>query len=316
MGGMGSQASRYRRWLVALLLGALPRVALAAASSPATAEPSSLRTLTDLPYGEARRGAAVADVQRSLDLYLPRRGPFGTTASPPLLVYIHGGAWVSGDKGQYAPLGRLLAGQGVAVAIINYRLSDGGEGGVRHPAHAQDAAQAVAWLRKHAGQYGYDPGRIFVGGHSAGAHISALLAYDSSLLAAVGEKPESLRGFVGLEGIYDLGELVRRFPSYRVEFLQAAFGSDETTWQKASPLQLLASPVTGVLQKRPWLLVHARSDELVDFEQSRLFQKALEKQAVPVRFTTPDRGSHFSVIGELISPQTALCQQLLAFLKS
>jgi kynurenine formamidase len=269
-----------------------------------------MRKIVDLSYVGAGRAAA-PDGQRSLDLDLPARS--GTGPLPPLFIYIHGGAWISGDKRQYAPLGLSLSAQGVAVAIINYRLSDSGEGEVRHPAHAQDAAQAVAFLRKRATEYGYDAGRIFVGGHSAGAHMSALLAYDATLLMAVGEKPESLRGFVGLEGIYDLPELVRRFPSYRVDFLQAAFGSDETTWQKASPQHLVAT--TAGVHKRPWLLVHARTDELVDLEQSRHFHKALEKQAIPVRFVSPERGSHFSVISELVTPQSTLCQQLLAFLQ-
>ena len=309
---METTASRFLgRWALSLALvwgsflvgdfGGPLHVESVMAAETADAGP---RTLSDLAYGEGRR---TADAQRRLDLYLPRRGQ----VAPPLFVYIHGGAWVSGDKGQYGPVGGLLREQGIAVAIINYRLSDGSADGVRHPAHAQDAAQAVAFLRKRAAQYGYDANRIFVGGHSAGAHISALLAFDPSLLAAVGEKPDALRGFVGLEGIYDLGELVRRFPGYRVDFLQAAFGSDESSWQKASPINLLSPSAV----KRPWLLIHTRSDELVDFEQSRMFQKALERNSVPVRFTTPDRGSHFSVIGELILAQSSLCQQLLAFLR-
>jgi acetyl esterase/lipase len=311
---MGSKASRCGGWLVALLLSGLPAESVAAEGPAAQA---AMQRLLDLPYGIPYGGAgrtAVAGTsagQRSLDLYLPARDEKGP--KPPLFVYIHGGAWISGDKRQYAPLGLSLSAQGVAVAIINYRLSDSGEGGVRHPAHAQDAAQAVAFLRKQAAQYGYDAGRIFVGGHSAGAHMSALLAYDGSFLFAVGEKPESLRGFVGLEGIYDLNELVRRFPSYRVDFLQAAFGSDETTWQKASPQHLVAA-ASGV-HKRPWLLIHSRTDELVDLEQSRHFQKALEKQSIPVRFVSPERGTHFSIISEVVTPQSTLCQQLLAFLK-
>lgn len=304
---MGSKASRCGGWLVALLLSALPGEGLAAEGSLAQ---SPLPRLLDLPYTGGGRATTV-DGMRSLDLYLPVRGTPPGEKLPPLFVYIHGGAWISGDKRQYAPLGTALSSQGIAVAIINYRLSDSGADGVRHPAHAQDAAQAVAFLRKRAAEYGYDAGRVFVGGHSAGAHMSALLAYDGSLLMSVGEKPESLRGFVGLEGIYDLNELVRRFPSYRVDFLQAAFGSDETTWQRASPQHL----VTAGVHKRPWLLIHSRTDELVDLEQSRHFQKALEKQAIPVRFVSPERGTHFSVISELVTPQSNLCQQLLAFLK-
>jgi acetyl esterase/lipase len=283
---------------------------------------SAPRTLRDLSYLPGRagetpeEGRGVADPQRSLDLYLPGLPglPDLATASkpaPPLFVYVHGGAWISGDKRQYGPLGLSLAAQGVAVAIINYRLSGDGAAAVRHPLHAQDGAAAVAWLRKRAPAYGYDATRIFVGGHSAGAHLSAMLAFDGSLLAAVGERPDALAGFVGLEGIYDLVELVRRFPSYRVDFLQAAFGSDETGWRAASPQQL----VGATAPKRPWLLIHSREDELVDLEQSRRFRQVLEKQGIPVRWQSPEHGSHFSVMSELATPRSALFQQLLAFLR-
>ena len=305
---MGSTASRVGGYLLALLVSGVVNEAVAADVTPVKA---TIQRHLDLQYDGGKRAVPTADGQRSLDLYLPAHG--GATA-PPLFIYIHGGAWLSGDKRQYAPLGLALSAQGVAVAVINYRLSDGSVDGVRHPAHAQDAALAVAFLRKNAATYGYDANRIFVGGHSAGAHMSALLAYDGALLSAVGEKPESLRGFVGLEGIYDLNELVRRFPSYRVDFLQAAFGSDETNWQKASPQHLVLSGIG--MHRRPWLLVHARTDELVDLEQSRHFSKALEKQSIPVRFVSPERGTHFGVIGELATPQSPLGQQLLAFLKS
>jgi len=298
-------------WLGGLVLLALGLWDQRLAAEPAAAAQlaATVRQVLDLPY-------AANGPQQSLDLYLPPPGP---GRPPSLFVYIHGGAWVSGDKGQYRPLGLALAGQGVAVAIINYRLSGSGPHSVRHPAHVQDAAAAVAWLLRHAAQYGYDPSRVFVGGHSAGAHISALLAYDCGYLLAVGQRPESIAGFVGLEGIYDLNELVRRFPSYRVDFLQTVFGTDETAWRSASPVHLIAQAGKGPLGRglsRPWLLVHARTDELVDQEQSRHFQKALEKQGIPVRWLAPERSSHFGVLGELAMPQSLLSQQLLAFLRS
>lgn len=296
----------------------LSLTAVCRASEPAALEAAggAMRTVRNLSY--VATGAA-ADPQRSLDLYLPKTVAPAKKGGPPLFVYIHGGAWISGDKRQYGPLGLALSSQGVAVAIINYRLSGDGPDGVRHPAHVKDAAAAVAFLRKHAEQYGYDANRIFVGGHSAGGYMSALLAYDGGLLSAVGERPEAMRGYVGIEGIYDLNELVHRFPSYRVDFLQTAFGSDEAAWRTASPQNLIggASKTTAsIAHLRPWLLIHTKEDELVDVEQSRRFHKALLKLGAEVRMVTPERGSHFSVIGELATPESPLCQQLLAFLLS
>ena len=266
---------------------------------------------SDIPYGGVALG--VADRQRMLDLYIPDRStgtPAGAAAPPPLFVYIHGGAWVSGDKRQYAELGEALAARGVLVAIINYRLSGVGATAVRHPSHAQDAATAVAWLRKRADELGFDKARIFIGGHSAGAHISALLAYDPSLLGAVGVQPDAIRGYIGLEGIYDLPELVRRFPSYRVDFLQVAFSGDETSWRAASPQHL------PIQHRRPWLLLHSQHDELVDLEQSRRFKTALENKQVPVSWLQLARGSHFGVIDELSRPGSPLSDRVLDFIRT
>jgi acetyl esterase/lipase len=313
---MVSQASRFKTLGWRLLLGAWACLCLGR-TVPAQAE-GGVASLAaplvrmDVPY--ASGGPAAADPQRSLDLYLPGRAALaakapatGAESAPPLFVYIHGGAWVSGDKRQYADLGEALARRGILVAVINYRLS--GEGGVRHPAHAQDAAAAVSWLRKHAGELGFDKSRVFVGGHSAGAHIAASLAYDPSLLAAVGERPDMIRGYIGLEGIYDLPELVRRFPSYRVDFLQVAFGSDEQAWRPASPQFL------PMAHRRPWLLVHSQHDELVDVEQSRRFKGALEAKSVPVQWLLLSRGSHFGVIRELTRPDSPLLLRVLDFMR-
>lgn len=290
----------------ALGWGAAARAAEAPPKPPPVATTGAVQTRTDVPYL-----AGSADPQRSLDVYLPqpaKASPDEKKPLVPLFLYLHGGAWVSGDKRQYRDLGTAIAARGIAVAVVNYRLS--GDGVVRHPAHALDAAIAVGWLRKHAAELGVDAGRIFVGGHSAGAHISALLAYDPGLLAAVGEKPTALRGFVGLEGIYDLPELVRRFPRYRDDFLSDAFGSDEKDWRAASPARL------PVAHKLPWLIVHSQEDELVDVEQSRRFQAALSQKGVRVRYLLLPQGSHFGVLLTLLQPDSALFQALVEFLRS
>lgn len=239
----------------------------------------------------------------TLDLYLPAK----TAERPPLFVYIHGGAWISGDRRQYLPLAAGIMAGGAAVAVINYRLSDAGRD--PHPAHVQDAAAAVAFLRKNAGQNGYDPERIFVGGHSAGAHISALLAYQPGYLAAVGEKPDSIRGFIGIEGIYDLPALVGRWPSYREDFVSTAFGTDEKAWAAASPQRLTLSG------HRPWLLIHSTQDELVDEPQSRRFAETLRAAGVPVEYAVVQKGSHFGVLGQIGDPTSTLGAQLLRFLR-
>ncbi len=305
----------YSRRLTLQTLGCVGVLGLAADSRGAPVKPlpgkqltaGGIRKITDVPYGSGAKGA------QTLDLYLPampppRPGEPARASLPvPILFYFHGGAWISGDKEQYALLGLSLATQGIAVVLPNYRLA--GEGGPRHPAQAQDAAAAVAWMRRHAADYGLDRERIVVGGHSAGAYLAAQLAFDPAFLAAVGEKPEALCGFVGLEGIYDLQQLVIQFPSYRQDFLVAAFGSEEALWRRASPQYL-----DHKLQ-RPWLIVHSLEDELVDVDQSKRFSVALSGKGVPVQYLLTPHGNHFGVVAQMSLPLSPLAGQVVHFVR-
>lgn len=295
----------------ATALGAVRR-ALAAetpsgADKPLTA--GGIRKLTGLRYVPGSRGES-----QTLDLYLPAplspklAQAMGGSAEPPLFVYLHGGAWVGGDKSQYALLGLSLATQGLAVAIPNYRLA--GDGNNRHPAQTQDAAAAVAWLRQHAGEYGYGKTRVVVGGHSAGAHLSAMLAFAPEFLKAQGDMPEALCGFIGLEGIYDLQQLAITFPSYPKDFLNTTFGELPDKWRLASPQHL------SLGLKKPWLLIHSQEDELVDVDQTKRFSVALSAKGIPVQYLVTPYGNHFGIVSQLSLPLSPLAGQVIRFIRA
>jgi acetyl esterase/lipase len=116
-----------------------------------------------------------ADARRQrLDLYLPKGAK-----DYPILVLVHGGAWIMGDNrhyGLYSSLGDFLASRGIGAVLPNYRLSPG----IKHPEHIKDVARAVAWARAHMGEYGGDTDQLFLAGHSAGGHVVSLLATDES----------------------------------------------------------------------------------------------------------------------------------------
>lgn len=112
-----------------------------------------------------------------LDVYMPR-----DAQASPVVVFFHGGALMGGDKRQGQSLASRLVPMGIGVVSANYRLTPT----VRHPEHVRDAAAATAWVLRHIGEYGGDPSRVFVSGHSAGAYLATLLALDSTLLAEHG----------------------------------------------------------------------------------------------------------------------------------
>ncbi len=147
----------------------------------------------NLAYAEGPRG--------KLDVYAPKAPHEGA----PLVVFVYGGSWDSGEKALYRFVGAALASQGMVVAIPDYRVYPE----VRYPAFLEDNARAVRWARDHAHDYGADPGKLFLMGHSAGAYDVAMLGLDQRWLAAVGMDPRrDVRGVIGLSGPYDFLPLV------------------------------------------------------------------------------------------------------------
>jgi acetyl esterase/lipase len=213
----------------------------------------------DVAYG--------SDPLQHLDVY-PARG----SGPAPMLLFVHGGGWSMGDKSELNWLGAKLSEQGVLVAVANYRLSPA----VQHPTHAQDVARAVAWLYHNGANYGGDPQRLYLGGHSAGAHLASLVALDGTYLAAEGLSPSIVRSVVGISGAgYDLD--ARYTASPLAQLFYAAFGKDPTRWAAAAPMTYVdhAAP--------PFLLIHGLEDTQAPAAGAQSFAQALKREGSPIR---------------------------------
>lgn len=194
----------------------------------------------------------------ALDVYAPS----GAIDAAPVVVFFYGGAWVSGERAWYRYAGEALSRHGIVVVIPDYRKA-------KFPAFMDDAALAVAWARDHAGAYGGDARRIFLMGHSAGAHIGALLATDARWLARVGMRPRDLAGFIGVAGPYD-------FAPFNDDYLLDVFGSDAAAQQAAMP----ANYVDG--DEPPMLLLQGLRDSTVWPRNTRSLAARLDAQGEPV----------------------------------
>ena len=179
--------------------------------------------------------AAAPDFDREghlLDVYSPKPAA-PRAAGYPVVLFIHGGSWTSGDKNFYSFVGRRLAKQGVVAVVINYRLAPA----VHVPEQAADCARALAWTVANIKQYGGDPARVFVMGHSAGGGLAALLATDDALLARNGLSQNPVRGAImddpaGLDMYSYLKELKYEGDvKYKVPF-----GNDPAVWKEMSPI--------------------------------------------------------------------------------
>jgi acetyl esterase/lipase len=171
--------------------------ALAAACTPSL---GTFDTLTPKDGGARRmvRDAVCGpDPRNRVDVYAPNGTAAG--ANLPVIVFIYGGSWASGDKNDYQFLGQALASRGFVVAMPNYRLVPQ----TLFPGFIEDGALGVKWVSENIAAHGGDPSRIVLMGHSAGAYNAIMLALDRRYFRAAGADPGAIRGFAGLAGPYN-----------------------------------------------------------------------------------------------------------------
>ncbi|MFN8036377.1 MAG: alpha/beta hydrolase [Acidimicrobiia bacterium] len=181
----------------------------------------------------------------SLDLHLPA-GTGGCTKRP-IVVWVHGGAWKDGDKSEdMAHKIPLFNNAGYVFASVNYRLTDDktdpAHPSPQWPVHDQDAADAVAWIVHHAGEFRGDVRRVAVLGHSAGGGIVAAMTADPRYLGKSGLALSSIHcaGSMDGEGYDVVAGATTAPPEWKPVYL-AAFGSDPTVWEEASPIRYVAA---------------------------------------------------------------------------
>jgi len=248
---------------------------------------SPLSVVNAVSPGRAAQAASALrygpDARNVLDVYRPP-GQAAQDGKAPVIVFFYGGNWVSGERAEYAYVGRALAARGFVVVVPDYRLYPQ----VRYPDFLDDAAQAVAWTEREIARYGGDPDKVFLMGHSAGAYNAAMLALDERWLGKQGIKPASLRGWIGLAGPYDFLPVENRTtrPVFDYPFTKA-----ET------------QPVNHVGKGAPpALLIAGRKDETVNPERNTggMAQK-LRAAGVPVREVYYDGVGHAGLVASLSS---------------
>jgi len=225
--------------IIQLMLSAiLPGLLAACYDHKEPIEELEVMVYQDIRYAQT---TGVAANRQSLDIYTVMSGASGQQhESRPVMIMIHGGGWHTGDKAN-ANLVRYKAphfvGSGYVYVSINYRLSAEATD-PKHPAHVQDVAKAIAWVHNHISDYGGDPDQIFIMGHSAGAHLAALVSVDHRRLEAEDKAPGIIKGTICLDSaacdiprhINELGAGPRMRQLY-----ENAFGTTEAAWIDASP---------------------------------------------------------------------------------
>jgi acetyl esterase/lipase len=219
--------------------------------------------------------------QLSLDVY-PRDG-----AGNPVLIFVHGGGWYRGTKSNVDAKPQAFNAHGFVFVSINYRL---------YPDHSVeeqvgDVAAAIAWVKANIHTYGGDPSRIFMMGHSAGAHLVSLVATDERYLNANGLSLTDLRGVISLDSqAYDLTTLLTNLPQTNGQVYRSVFGDDPKNWKKYSPITYVA-PGRGI---PPFFLVYTGEKPGRD-ELTQMFADALVKAGISATVQPAVEQSHGQV---------------------
>ncbi|MBW4025085.1 MAG: alpha/beta hydrolase [Proteobacteria bacterium] len=183
--------TRIVRWALCGVLLAVSAHAATDFDRGKAADPmTDLQVTRNLPYEPAGD-------RHSLDVYVLRAA---ASKPRPVIVYIYGGAWVAGAKAQFAFVGAALARRGFVVVVPDYRIYPQ----AHWPMFLQDNAGAVRWARNHAAQFGGDPAKLVLMGHSAGASNALSLAVEPEWLHAVGMSPGDSKAVVCLSGAFNL----------------------------------------------------------------------------------------------------------------
>ena len=238
-----------RRGIFAPALGAVLAACspLSILNSVGPRDGGARRVARDLEYG--------SNARQKFDVFAPTDAPM---IPWPTLVFFYGGGWDSGSRTVYGWAAQALAARGFVVAVPDYRVVPE----VRFPAFIEDAAMATARVAEVTAQYGGEPGRLGVLGHSAGAHLAMMIALDRRYMAAVGQ-PDLIKAAAGLAGPYE-------FLPFDVAASKNAFGQ--------APDPTLTQPITFARADAPPLwLGHGTADVTVHDEDTILLDRRMKE---------------------------------------
>ena len=253
--------------------------------------PPAIREVTDIGYFE---GAGKDSAKHKLDLFIPPN-----PENAPIFFFVHGGAWVQGDKnffGIYSAIGRFAAQNGMIGVVISYRLTPK----VKHPSHAEDVARAIAWTTNNIKKYVGDPEKIILCGHSAGGHLVSLVTCDPTYFKTEKVNPSSIKGVISISGVYEIPAII----------LGNVFGN---TPEK----KVQASPITHVRKGLPPFLILCADKELplCTSADCKKFQKALEENGNPVKFQEISPSNHMKMVFDAGKPEKQVANLILQFTK-
>jgi len=239
----------------------------------------------DLAYGD--------DPKQKLDLYLPA----GEVADAPVFLFLHGGGFREGDRAQYGAVAEPFVRQGIITAVASYRLT---EDGFHYPDQPNDVKNAIKWLYENIQKYGGDPQSLYVGGHSAGAILSADIGVDRKWMFAAAVPREALKGIVPISGPYDMRQQGRP--------------GEGSAYAPTPELSKRASPILHISDPAPAAVVAVGSTEKYVASTEELTAK-LKAAGSDAQYILLEGEDHKDTALSLANPDSPLFQAVLRMIK-
>lgn len=246
-----------------------------------------------------------------LDIYTPENS---TKKKLPVVFWIHGGGWQVGDKTDVALKPKVLTDRGFVFVSTNYRLLPD----VKMEELISDVTKSLAWVHKNIAKYGGDPNRIFVGGHSAGAQLAALICIDDRYLKKEGVSFDVLKGCIPVDGdTYDIPKIIMT-----AEFRQALYGGKMFTFGHRQKFgndpekHVDFSAVTHVKKGKgipPFLILYFPGNPNTR-AQARRLESVLKASEIPTTAYGKGDSNHNRLNNDLGKPDDPATQQLYQFL--
>lgn len=210
---------------------------------------------------------------QQLDVLAPSKA-----SALPVVVFIHGGGWMGGNKSQHRFIQERLAAEGIVTVSVNYRLAPE----VVFPAFVEDGASAVAWVRKHIAGHGGDPDCLYLMGHSAGGHTVSLLGLDENYLNQAQVPLSCIKAVIPISAPLLLK--ASQVPQFALVFGAA---KDEEMWPLAH--------IDG--REPPFLILQGNQDRLVQPIHAKIAERSIRAKGGQVTCCYFEEHDHLSIIG-------------------
>ncbi len=241
------------------------------------------------------------DSLQSLDVYWNSE-----SKDAKVLIFVHGGGWLSGDKKQYKEMAENLARNGLTVVLVNYRLSPM----VKFPSHIEDVASAIHWTKSTIGTFNGNKETIYLMGHSAGGHLISMMLFDKSYLEDYKIFPSDIAGSVIISGVF---EIKPQEGGATKKYLEMVFGSDETVWQRATCKNYIDYETKNNIP--PLLISWGKDESKLIVNESVNFTNELQNNQIDFQTYLFNSKNHNAFKEDLINSNSEFYKELMRFIK-